>query len=158
MKKIFVATPITLLLDEDGCFDSECKDRLSHILATLKDIFQAEIFCAIEREKWGDAVMPGDFCTPLDLQGLRESDVVLAFALNSYGVHVELGWASALNKPIIFLNNKTYGFYSPLTEGLHTITSTEYFSFDDILPFPCQKEWSEQLIPQIGKVLAERLK
>ena len=58
-----------------------------------------------------------------DFKEMKESDVVLAFPGNpiSGGVHIELGWASALNKKIYLFLEKNAS-YSPLIEGMKTIT------------------------------------
>lgn len=84
---------------------------------------KADIFLAHFREKWGKELMTADECTFDDFKEMKESDVVLAFPGNpiSGGVHIELGWASALNKKIYLFLEKNAS-YSPLIEGMKTIT------------------------------------
>ncbi|MDX3570891.1 hypothetical protein [Streptomyces sp. ID05-47C] len=46
----------------------------------------------------------------------------------SPGTHIEIGWASALNKPIVLLleANQDYAF---LVRGLHTVADVTYLTF-----------------------------
>ena len=75
-------------------------------------------------------------CTPLDFEEMRNTDCVLAFpgAPISGGMHIELGWASAMKKKISIFVKKGEQ-YSPLILGLHEITESKVFyfqSFDEL--------------------------
>ena len=61
------------------------------------------------REDWGTAWMPPEVCTPLDYEQIKEADVFVALPGNppSGGVHIELGWASALDTRVVMLLEKT---------------------------------------------------
>lgn len=86
------------------------------IFAVLKEESD-ETFLALARERWGAAVMQGDICTPLDFEEMRRCDLVVAYPGGSCGVAIELGWASALGKPIILLLDPI-GDYTPMIQGL----------------------------------------
>lgn len=91
--------------------------------------------------------MPPHQCTYLDFEGIKESDVIVAYPGSpiSGGVHIELGWASALNKPIVLLLKKDEE-YSPLIIGLHTKTSVFTMFFEENVL---------ECIPYINEVLAK---
>ncbi|EAU64711.1 putative (deoxy)cytidine deoxyribosyltransferase [Stigmatella aurantiaca DW4/3-1] len=81
------------------------------------------VFNAHRRELWGREFMKPEECTRLDFEEIQSSDAFVAFpgAPASPGTHVELGWASAMRKPVILLleEGKEYAF---LVRGLHTVT------------------------------------
>jgi hypothetical protein len=87
---------------------------------------------AHSREKFGKDLMPAHVCTKLDLEEIRACDLFIAMPGNppSGGVHVELGWASVLDKKIILLLRKK-GKYSPLIHGLGTVGNVETIVFGD---------------------------
>ena len=68
--------------------------------------------------------MSGKECTKLDFVELQHADVVVALLTSpSYGVCVELGWASALQLPIVLLNESgSRTACTPLIEGLGAVT------------------------------------
>lgn len=159
---VFLATPITPLLDENRRFRKEAKNRLQVILETLRKQNVRKIFCAIEREMWGDELMPGVECTRLDLEALKASDLVVAFPHESFGVHVELGWAGALDKPVVLVTGTNTGFKSPLVEGLHTIVPSQTIEYlqKDNETFPDSHQWTSDLLPKVDiaiDLLAKRL-
>lgn len=127
MNRIFFAAPFTETLAPDGMCASPFRGLLSAIRSTLV-IAGYDVFLAHEREKWGAALLPADYCTPLDLDELRRSEAVVALPRCSGGVHIELGWASALRKPILLLLEPGYD-YSPLVHGLHTVTVAKSIPF-----------------------------
>jgi hypothetical protein len=82
-------------------------------------------FLAHEREDWG-ALYKGPLeCTPADFQGVKDCDFLIVVPSISGGVHVELGWASALKKDMhIFLEEGRT--YSPVVHGLSALTNVTY--------------------------------
>lgn len=154
--KIFLGTPIAPLLGNDGLFDEKAANHLKTILNDLKS-YEFDVFCAIEREKWGHALMEGNECTVLDYKGLEESDIFLAFPNSSYGVHMELGWASALQKPIIMVVNEDIGVKTSLVEGLNTVTPSKIINYKSENEFPSSSQWDSELKPKILNALNEML-
>lgn len=151
---IFVATPITALLDSRNIFDGINRARLSHVLKTLRAATGRRVHCAIERERWGEDIMSPQICTPLDLEMIRKCLIVVAFPDASYGVHVELGWAGALGKPIILLVNDKIGFKSPLVEGIRTVVPSHVLRFQSKIPIPSPKQWDGDLLPRVEAILS----
>ena len=102
--KYFLAYSFSALIDsKTGLVDEKNRQFLEDMRNSILDK-KADIFLAHFKE-------------------MKESDVVLAFPGNpiSGGVHIELGWASALNKKIYLFLEKNAS-YSPLIEGMKTIT------------------------------------
>jgi hypothetical protein len=145
----FLATPITSLIDANGAFDARERLAIQCILADLRGPAGRRVFCAIERERWGEALMPGIQCTWLDYVAMRETGLVVAFPDSSYGVHVELGWASALGKPIIACINRRIGAKTPLVEGLEKLTDTRIVEYESATVLPDPREWARALWPVV---------
>lgn len=130
--RVFLAYPFTQLLDSNGLLKGESKE---FILSSIKQIEQRghSVFSAQRREDFGEALMTPEIATELDFNEMKNADLVVAFPGQfpiSGGVHVELGWASALQKQIILFIHKDER-YSPMVDGLHTVTSVTYVEFDD---------------------------
>lgn len=131
--KIFLAFPFSGIINEENNIIAD------YYIGFLTGIRQAildknmKVFLAHFRENWGKSLMTAEECTPLDLIEMQESDFVFAFPGPpiSGGVHIELGWASALGKKIV-LFLKRGEEYSPLIVGISTITEAEVVYFDDI--------------------------
>lgn len=150
--KIFLGTPITCLLDQNNRFNSENKNNLQYIIDSLRRENRS-VFCAIEREAWGEELLSGEECTWLDHKEMLDTDVFIAIPNQSYGVYVEIGWASALNREIVLLINEKFGIKSPLLEGLDKLTNVKtinYFSEED---FPGKDVWDEVISPQLNEVI-----
>jgi len=93
-----------------------------------------EVHNSHTRENWGEDVMKPEICTPLDYDHVRRADLIIAIPGDppSGGVHIELGWASALGKRIIILlsNNEKY---SNVILGLNRIADVSYVNlYDDV--------------------------
>jgi nucleoside 2-deoxyribosyltransferase len=119
--RIFLAAPFSRYLLEKN-FLSYAYDQIALLLSTLRS-HGYNVFSAHEREEYGQKLMSPEMCTRLDFEEITQADVVLAaISDNSYGVCVELGWASALNKPIILFNPSGSKYSSPLVEGIGELT------------------------------------
>lgn len=139
-KKIFLGTPITPLLFDNGVVDNEIVESIERIIADLRKNGY-EVFCAIEREKWGEELLPGMVCTKLDYEEMKKADIFISIPNDSYGVYLELGWASALQTPILLMVNENIGLKTPLGEGLPTITKAKIIFFKILSLFPDESEW-----------------
>jgi hypothetical protein len=88
------------------------------------------VFNAHRREGWGREFLAPEECTRLDFEEIRSADAFIAFpgAPPSPGTHVEIGWASALRKPIILLleDGREYAF---LVRGLHAVGNVRYLHY-----------------------------
>ncbi len=146
-RKIFIACPISKYLI-DGGMDQEFAEFVRPIYHLCRD-YARDVFFALEREKYGAAVMDGQTCTPLDYRAMIDADLILAIPEDSMGVAVELGWASALNKDILLVLEEKYR-YSPLISAIHSIAKARYIN----LPSHSRKsEISGFLLPLLEEAL-----
>lgn len=120
-KKIFIACPITKYLDANTLISPEYEDFIK-IIYKKCCAFSKNVFLALEREKYGKALMEGHECTLFDYREMIDSDIVIALPEDSMGVAVELGWASAMRKQIFLILDDRYT-YSPLIESLDIIST-----------------------------------
>jgi hypothetical protein len=122
-KRVFFAAPFTQLIDPDsGSVGAHWRSQL----LAVRDGIRARgnsVFLAHQREAWGDRLMTPDVCTPLDYQEMVDADVVCAVIGSppSHGVHIELGWASAMRKPILLVLQPGVA-YTPLLHGIAELT------------------------------------
>ena len=127
VNKIFLGAPfIDYINPETGMLYEDKKNMLVRLI----DYFVNKGFVVENshlREEWGRTWMPSEVCTPLDYEHIKGADVFVAIPGNppSGGAHIELGWASSLNKRIILLLEKDKN-YSNLVLGLNKITSVDY--------------------------------
>jgi len=123
--RIFIAYPFTGKLTVKGTLPDEYIKEL----VTLKNGLQKAghtVILAHERENWGKSIFPPEKCTKLDFEEIKKADVLIAYPGNppSGGVHIELGWASALQKKIILIQKDSEN-YSPLITGLSAIADVK---------------------------------
>ena len=145
---IFIAFPFSQLIEQrTGRINKEYIEFLDKLRKTLIDL-EYNVFLAHYREEWGEKLMGPYECTPDDFSEMCKTDLVLAFPgwPASGGVHVELGWASALGKRIV-LFLKEEKDYSPLVFGLSTITEAQLHYYDDLS--------YEKLLPAILEGISE---
>ena len=129
-KKLFLAGPFKSLVDpKTGMMHDHEKQKLLNLIF----YFEAKGFSvhnAHQREGWEKDFMTPEECTAIDFKEISMCDLFVAFpgSLASPGTHIEIGWASALNKPIILLleEGKDYAF---LIQGLNTISNVTYILF-----------------------------
>lgn len=130
--KYFLAFPFSQYCKDGNPLNDEIKKLLENVRNTIIRC-NGKVFLAHYREKWGEEIMAPSVCTPLDFEEMRNTDCVLAFpgAPISGGVHIELGWASAMKKRIcLFLQQGED--YSPLVYGLSMLTEVELVFFSSI--------------------------
>ncbi|MBS3116417.1 methyltransferase domain-containing protein [Candidatus Woesearchaeota archaeon] len=136
--KIFLAAPFHDYMNgESGRMNQKHIELVTKVLDYLRSKGY-EVHNAHEREKWGEDWYSPEQCTPIDLEKIKDSSILVAFPGNppSGGVHIELGWASALEKRIILLLEES-GTYSNLVLGLNTVSRVQtvrYKNIDDVLP------------------------
>lgn len=127
-RSVFLAGPFKALVDADGAMNTEARARFE----TLIERLEAEgyhVYNAHRRESWGAKFLTPDECTRLDYDEISASTVFVAFPGHpaSPGTHIEIGWASALGKPIVLLleDGVDYAF---LVRGLHTVAHVTYLT------------------------------
>ena len=135
--KIFLAAPFHNYVGGEGV---RMKQEKIELIVRVLDYLRSkgyEVHNAHEREKWGENWYSPEQCTPLDFEKIKDSSILVALPGNppSGGVHIELGWASALGKRIILLLEEN-GTYSNLVLGLNTVSPVQtvrYKNADDVL-------------------------
>lgn len=142
--KTFLACPISGYMQGDQLV---LPDRFERFIRKIYQMLREEsdeTFLALERERWGDELMQGNVCTPLDFQEMRRCDMVIAYPGTSCGVAVELGWASALGKPIVLLL-ETASDYTPMIRELGRLPGArvDIVWLDTVEGFP----WLQDLAP-----------
>ena len=94
--------------------------------------YAPQVFLSLKREEYGAKPLPYYSCA-MDLDEAIDSDLMVAIPDDSMGVAVELGWMSAMKKPIILVLNKNQN-YSPLIKDIHKVTpgNAVYYAADQI--------------------------
>ena len=131
-KCIFIGAPFHDYINSDtGILLNDKKLMLESIIECCKSKGHT-VTNAHVRENWGESWMSPEECTPLDYNEVQNADIFVAVPGNppSGGVHVELGWASALGKRIIVFLEKGKD-YSNLTLGLNMVTQVDYIYYSD---------------------------
>jgi len=128
--RIFLGAPFTKHLKKsNGQFHKTKKETIEKIFELLTTLGH-DVRNAHVREEFGNKLLDPETCTKLDLEEIKKCDLFVAMPGNpaSGGVHVELGWASALNKEILLLL-KENSHYSPLVTGLHKVSKAKIIYF-----------------------------
>lgn len=122
--RVFLGAPFSAHICENTQeIDRKMRSSIERIAFAIREI-GASVFVAHEREDWGKRLLSPDLCTELDFCELQNADVLVALADEpSYGVCVELGWASACHIPIVLFSwHGDFQTSTPLVEGLNRIT------------------------------------
>ncbi len=127
--KVFLGGPMQHAVDRNG-FDP----RLRHVLSTTIKVLESNgifVFSAHMAEDFGgyDAAGKEDIVAQRDFEWMSQCDVYVAvlpagsdnLPYRSDGTHVELGWASALRKPIILISSIGV-LHSVLVQGLRILS------------------------------------
>ncbi|MFY1831981.1 nucleoside 2-deoxyribosyltransferase [Myxococcus fulvus] len=127
---VFLGGPFkSLVSPETGVMREQDQDRFMQLIHGLEGR-GLRVFNAHRRESWGREFLAPEECTRLDFEEIRSSDAFIAFpgAPASPGTHVEIGWASALRKPLILFleGGKEYAF---LVRGLHAVGNVRYLHY-----------------------------
>lgn len=128
MNKIFIACPFIKYINET-IFTDDAFRHFTEVLFALCEQYAPEVFLALKREEYGNKPMLRYSCI-MDLTEMKGADLVIAIPEDSMGVAVELGWASALGKPIILLLNKAQR-YTPLVSNINKITAGRVIWYED---------------------------
>jgi nucleoside 2-deoxyribosyltransferase len=120
-RSVFLGGPFKAVVDANGTMRPEERSRLEKLIAGLEAAGYT-VFNAHRRESWGARFMTPQECTRLDFEQISASEVFVAFpgCPASPGTHIEIGWASALGKPVVLLLEQD-AEYAFLVRGLHTV-------------------------------------
>lgn len=136
--KVFISCPFTGLCEEEKYVVKKEYQPFFENLINMIANKGFDYYLAIKRENWGVDHKGPQECTFSDYEGIKSSDAIIVIPGNhlskgiSGGVHVELGWASALKKDLHILVEDNF-MYSPVVMGLDTLTNTKYYKCNDFL-------------------------
>jgi hypothetical protein len=126
---VFVGGPIQHAIGLDGCFADGCRTVIERVISGLTAEGH-KIFSAHLTERFGEMDVSGKFqeVCARDYRWMRQCDVFVALlpldangdVIVSNGTSVELGWASAMGKPIVIVCDSAPK-YSHLIIGLDAI-------------------------------------
>lgn len=128
---IFLAFPFTSYLTQDGDGKYHLQPQLRSLLLRIESALVQNghtVFLSHQREEFGANLWEGTVCTPFDMLEMRRADCVIALPDKSYGVHIELGWATAMGKPVLLILDESQQFTSPLLQGLYCVGHTRIIS------------------------------
>ena len=93
-----------------------------------------EYFCSQEREEWGSKYVSPKESIKADITGIKKCNLFIAIPGNpiSGGVHVEIGWASGLDKKIILFLEENVE-YSPMILGLPEICNCKFIYYKKLI-------------------------
>lgn len=155
MMKVFISCPFTGICKEDVYeVKEEYREFFNKLISKIEDRGM-EYYLAIKRENWGVDHKGPEECTISDFEGVKTSDFLIVIPGNKFskgisgGVHIELGWASALSKKLHILIEDDFE-YSPVVMGLSELTSTCYHKCNDFL--------NDKMLLEIEKILDNELK
>jgi nucleoside 2-deoxyribosyltransferase len=137
---IFVGGPIQYALRGGGGFDEALQARLCAILEELEHAGYA-VLSAHKVEQFGQVDGKGQShaITRRDFRWMRECDAYVCVMpagtdgrpYRSDGTCIELGWASALSKPILIIRSAAVE-YSHLVDGLCAVSVVSYLASEDL--------------------------
>lgn len=130
---VFLASPFSQFCDEETDTIIENRWFFEDIINNFKQN-NIEYFCSQEREEWGEKYISPNESIMADVNGIKECDLFIAIPGNpiSGGVHVEIGWASLLNKKMIVFLEKNIE-YSPMILGLPEIANCKFVYYDKLI-------------------------
>ncbi len=149
--KIFISCPFSGIMDwNTRKIKKEYQDFFNELINYMED-HEIDYYLAIKREDMGKNYVSPEESTFNDYNGVKKSDVLFVIPGNpiSGGVHIELGWASAMKKKIHLFLEKDLK-YSPVLNGLSSLTETVYHETNR---FP-----SKELLNNIINSIEEEIK
>lgn len=138
LREVFVAAPFWRFLQmANGVVPDGERQKIMQVIEYFEAL-GCEVHNAHRREGWGTQLMEPLEFTRHDYDGIAASDLFVAFpgAPASPGTHVELGWASALGKPMVVIMEADEE-YAGLVVGLGSVGVVEevvYRPGDDLVP------------------------
>lgn len=136
---IFVGGPITNMCDSTGIIREQFAIEIKMLLEYLSEN-EYNVFSAHEAEEYGKKTLEftSDKILERDFSWMKECDLYIAYCpieenelIRSDGINIELGWAYALDKPIILVcNSKVKSHFSTIVQGMIQNQVIEMFFYD----------------------------
>jgi len=116
---VFIAGPMTKQLLNNGEFDKRTRSRMEVVIDCIKELGVSS-FSAHIAEDWGRRHVEKQRIAKRDIEALRRSTHMVAYASNSIstGVGIEIGAAIAMGIPILLLCDGPTSSRSALLDGL----------------------------------------
>jgi len=133
MKNVFLSTSFSHVIDADtGKVLPEFREKIEHILHSLRTEAKVKVYCDMEDEKWH---MPGGLPergVRKDMSTLDNADLLLALVGEqpSVGVEFEMGYMVAKGKPVI-LAMQSGGKLAFFNQGLVSAGLVTLLTYDD---------------------------
>lgn len=134
-KSVFLGAPIQHASDTTGRFDDRIKQLILDLVTTLEAV-GFEVFSAHLAEDFGSCPPSNpDEVTLRDFKWMLGCDAYIAVfprgqsgeLVRSDGMHVEIGWASSMKKPILIAGgDRRDEVFSHLIRGLDVLTNVEW--------------------------------
>lgn len=130
MTTVFIGGAFKAWVDPDTRMIGTERRRLFEAVIEHFETIGCLVHNAHRDEGWGAAMVPAKTCTRRDWGWMRESDlfIVLPGIAASPGTHIELGWASAMGKPIIVLREPG-DVIADLVLGLSDLAPVRYLTW-----------------------------
>lgn len=133
IRTVFVAASFSNAIEPKG-FNPRLRRLIEGIHEVLRSL-HIQFHSAHVEEQFGEAVQSPEGFGERDIKHLTSCDLVVALVTNplSGGVHIELGWASFLQKHIIMLVPHDFELSKdPMLSGLCTLADSEIVRFKDV--------------------------
>ncbi|KDN84065.1 hypothetical protein ACFV1L_14505 [Kitasatospora sp. NPDC059646] len=130
--RVFLAAPLMRLTGPaDSVVTLASRTRLTTLRSTLLRS-GAAVYSAHHSDAWTVAGRAPEPRVPSDFRAMQSADLVFAYigAPLSAGVSLELGWASALRKPIVLLVDEAIT-HNPLIATIEQVSPVLPLVFDD---------------------------
>ena len=125
--KVFLGGPFEALLPAGGGpITADHRQRYQDLIAAFESA-GCTVFSAHRNEGWGQDLLSPEECTPVDFEAVAGCDLFVAIPGDpaSLGTHVEIGWASALGKPLVLLTAAGRARCA-LVRGIASVTEVEW--------------------------------
>ena len=128
---IFLAAPFTYkLVSATGLIEQNYRTFLENLIQEL--VYKGHLVTSAHvREEWGAKLESPEIAIQNDFNSIKDCNLLIAFLENppSPGVHMELGFAAAIKKPIIIIHGADYSL-PYLVNGLSKWTKAINLSFE----------------------------
>ncbi|WP_374223087.1 hypothetical protein, partial [Streptomyces sp. FH025] len=142
---VFVGGPIQHAILENG-FVNHLQDAITTAIGTVRDN-GANVFSAHVVEKFGaeTAAFTPEQVSVRDFRWMKKCDVFVPVLpvledgtlRRTDGTHVELGWATAMGRPIVLIAKQPFvDSASHLLKGLHRVGFVQAIDFDEFTEKP----------------------
>lgn len=128
MNKIFIACPFIKFIKGTDFINNDFR-QFSEELYDLCAKYASEVFLALKREDYGAKPLQSYSCS-MDLDEAKSAELFIAIPDDSMGVAVELGWMSAMQKPVILVLDKNQT-YTPLIYNINKITPGKVIFYEN---------------------------